>query len=338
MISPSVTSLLLSSDDARPGDTAWDRNGEWNVNFDLSEDEEMLKSLADRFVADRYDHDSRRAFLSEPCGFSSTNWQLMGELGLIAAPFPEELGGLSLGATGVAIVFEALGRGLVVEPLAETVMMAGRLFAATAPGSLLQSWMEPLVSGQRSLAFAALDSQARDGLPWVETSAEQTGDGWSLNGKKPFCIAGGGADGFIVPARLSGSPQDHDGVALFLVPAGTAGSVAHEWHMADGSVAVDLTLTNVVVPRDHMLDCAGTDGRAAIESIGVMAALARSAEALGIMERLFADTIDYLRTSPPVRITARLIPGRAAPHGRPIRGDRAESRAAQPGAGIERER
>lgn len=266
------------------------------MNFDLSEDEEMLKALADRFVADRYDHDSRRAFLAEPCGFSSKNWQLLGELGLIAAPFPEELGGLELGATGIAIVFEALGRGLVVEPLAEAVMMAGRLFAATAPAALLETWMAPIVTGEKRLAFAALDANARDGLPWIETRAEETSDGWRLNGTKPFCIAGGGADGFLVPARLSGSPQDREGVVLFLVPAGSAGTIAREWHMADGSVAVDLTLSDVVVPRDYKLDREGVEALTAIGTVTEMAALARSAEALGIMERLFADTIDYLRT------------------------------------------
>jgi len=266
------------------------------VNFDLSEDEEMLKSLADRFVADRYDHDSRRAFLAEPSGFSSRNWQLMGELGLIAAPFPEELGGLNLGATSVAIVFEALGRGLVVEPVAEAVMMAGRLFAATAPDALLQAWMEPIVTGERRLSYAALDTDARDGLLWIETNAEETSDGWRLNGFKPFCIAGGGADGYLVPARISGAPQDREGVALFLVPVDTAGTIAREWHMADGSVAVDLTLSDVVLPSDHKLDRGGVEALAAIDAVNEMAALARSAEALGIMERLFADTIDYLRT------------------------------------------
>ncbi|MFD2134081.1 hypothetical protein ACFSLT_00385 [Novosphingobium resinovorum] len=60
------------------------------MNFDLSEDEEMLKALTERFVTDHYDHDSRRAFLAEPNGFSSANWELLGELGLIAAPSPKK--------------------------------------------------------------------------------------------------------------------------------------------------------------------------------------------------------------------------------------------------------
>lgn len=262
------------------------------MNFELNEDEEMLKSLTERFVTDHYDHDSRRTFLAEPNGFSSANWALLGELGLIAAPFPEEFGGLDLDATGIATVFEALGRGLVVEPLAEAVVLAGRLFATTAGEALREAWIEDLISGTRRLALAHAESHARDGMTWVETRARQDGDGWTLDGSKPYAIAGGNADAYIVSARISGEPGDEDGVGLFLVPADAAGVTSRNWHLADGSVAVELTLEGVSIPSGNRLE----GGLEAIAEADVMAALARSAEALGIMQRLFDETIDYLRT------------------------------------------
>ncbi|KMS60139.1 acyl-CoA dehydrogenase [Novosphingobium barchaimii LL02] len=263
------------------------------MNFDLNEDEEMLKALTERFVTDHYDHDSRRAFLAEPGGFSGANWQLLGELGLIAAPFPEELGGLGLDATGIATVFEALGRGLVVEPLAEAVVMAGRLFASTAPEALQGEWLGALMAGEKRLALAHVEARARDGLVWVQTSATAQDGGYCLSGTKPYCAVGGGADGFIVSARLSGEPGDADGVALFLVPAGTPGASTRDWTMADGSVATSLDLEGVVLPAGNRL---GDDGLAAIASTSDLASLARSAEALGIMERLLHETIGYLKT------------------------------------------
>lgn len=267
------------------------------MNFDLSEDEEMLKALTERFVTDHYDHDSRRAFLAQPGGFSGANWQLLGELGLIAAPFPEELGGLGLDATGIATVFEALGRGLVVEPLAEAVVMAGRLFALAAPDALQGEWLDALLTGEKRLALAHAEARARDGLTWVETAAVAEADGWRLTGTKPYCASGGGADGYIVSARISGAPGDAQGVALFLVPAAVPGVSARDWTMADGSVATSLDLIDVVVPAGHRLDANDNgDGLAAIAQVSDLAALARSAEALGIMERMFHDTIDYLRT------------------------------------------
>lgn len=262
------------------------------MNFDLNEDEEMLKALTERFVTDHYDHESRRTFLNEPNGYSAANWELLGELGLIAAPLPEELGGLGLDATGIATVFEAIGRGLVVEPLAENVVLAGRLFAINAPEALRDEWIEGLLTGQSRLALAHAETRARDGLIWVETTARPQGDGFVLNGSKPYSIAGGGADAFIVSTRTSGQPGDDTGVELFLVPADTPGLAKRNWPLADGSVACSLTLDEVVVPASHML----AGGLKAIGEAQVLAALARSAEALGIMERLLEETIDYLRT------------------------------------------
>src|SRR5690242_13899192 len=112
----------------------------------------MVKALAERFVRDHYDMDRRRAYLDEAHGFSARNWALLGELGLIAAPFGADLGGLELDAVGVATVFEALGRGLVVEPLIENVLLAGRLFAATAPHTLRDAWLPGLLDGSRRIA------------------------------------------------------------------------------------------------------------------------------------------------------------------------------------------
>lgn len=262
------------------------------MNFDLSEDEEMLKALTERFVTNTYDHTTRRLFLAEPGGFSSKNWVLLGELGLIAAPFPEELGGLSLDATGIATIFEALGRGMVVEPLAEASVLAGCLFARTAPEELRDEWLDGLLTGEKRLALAHAEAKARDALTWVETAALPDNGGYRLDGAKPYAVAGGGADGYLVSARLSGTPADTEGLALFLVPADTPGLCRREWPLADGSIAASLVLEGVSVPESHRLD----GGLAAIEEAQQVAALARCAEALGIMERLFHDTLDYLRT------------------------------------------
>lgn len=262
------------------------------MNFDLSEDEEMLKALAERFVVDHYDLDKRRKYQQEPAGFSALNWALLGELGLLAAPFDLASGGMSLDATGIATVFEALGRGLTVEPVIEAILVAGRLFAATAPEPLASAWLPDLLTGKRRLAFAHAESGGRAGNLWVETRAQIDAGTTRLTGAKPFVPAGAGADGYIVSARSSGAPGDAAGLALYLVPADAPGLTAVPWRWADGSVGVALRLDHVEVLPGHGL--AGS--QAAIEQITAMANLARCAEALGIMERLFADTLDYLRT------------------------------------------
>ena len=256
------------------------------MNFDLTEDEEMLKALAERFVADHYDLDRRRTYLAEANGFSPEMWAMLAELGLVAAPLSEESGGLALDATAIATVFEALGRGLVVEPLLENVMVAARLFERVACDDLKAQWMEALAMGGRRLALAHAERGSRSGSLWVETRVGADG---TLAGAKSCVPAGAGVDAYIVTARESGAPGDAAGVGLFLVAADAPGLVRTAWRMVDGSLAVSLDLAGVPALRLG-------GGVADMAEVGVMASLARSAEALGIMQALFEGTLDYLRT------------------------------------------
>ncbi|MGV3510765.1 MAG: acyl-CoA dehydrogenase family protein [Novosphingobium sp.] len=256
------------------------------MNFDLNEDEEMLKALAERFVEDNYDLDRRRVYLGGPNGFSPQMWALLAELGLIAAPLSFESGGLALDATAIATVFQALGKGLVVEPLIENVMVAARLFERVAPADLAADWMEPLAMGQRRLALAHAEQGARGGHTFIETRVGPDGE---LTGTKSCVPAGAGVDGYIVTAREAGTATEAEGVALFLVAANAPGLAVTPWRMVDGSLAVSLDLAAVPAIR-----LGGT--LADVAEVGVLASLARSAEALGIMQSLFDATLDYLRT------------------------------------------
>ena len=95
------------------------------MNFDLTEDEQMLKAVAERFLDNQYAGEERREYQSQPCGFDPRNWALLGELGILAASYPEEAGGLDLGATSISLIHHAMGRGLAVEPLIDCALLAG---------------------------------------------------------------------------------------------------------------------------------------------------------------------------------------------------------------------
>ncbi len=262
------------------------------MNFDHSEDEAMFKAVAERFVADRYDPERRRGYQRESLGYSVENWKLLAGLGLIGAMFDAGDGGLNIGDTALAAIFEAFGRGLVVEPLAENLLLAGNLFARTAPADLKAKWMPGIVSGELRLALAHRERNARKSVDWIETSALRNGQSTYLSGEKSVVPGGYGADAFIISARAFGAAGDREGTAMFLVPAGSKGLEIKPWRLIDGSVAVSLTLDRVFVESEACL----SGGLAEIEWAQSRASLATSAEALGIMERLFADTLEFLKT------------------------------------------
>lgn len=258
------------------------------MNFDLTEDEQMLKAVAERFVADRYDLDRRRAYLDHPQGFCADNWALLADVGLIAAPFSEAHGGLNASQTDIALIADALGRGLVVEPWIECVLVAGGLFVSAAPPSLHEHWVEGVVAGKLRLALAHREKDGRGNRQPVTTTATKNANGWRINGSKSLVVAGVGADGLIVSAREPNTGE----IGLFLVPADASGLAELPYRLVDGSTACALELRDVVVPNDYRLQAT----LKTLNEIETRAAIARCAEAVGIMQMMFDTTRDHLRT------------------------------------------
>lgn len=262
------------------------------MNFDLTEDQRILTSVVDRFVDEKYSQEARREYLASELGFSADNWALLGELGVIATAFDEADGGLAAEPATVAAMFEALGRGLVVEPLIDNAYLAGWLLARGNRGPSRDADLGPLLTGEKRVAFAHAEAAARQNPHWIETRARKESDGFRLSGTKTTVAAGSGADGYIVTARTSGAPDDVMGVELFFVPAGARGLRVQSYRLIDGTVACDLTLDDV--RAESRLDL--PEGRADRERARTRATLARCAEALGVMQTLFDGTLEHLRT------------------------------------------
>lgn len=262
------------------------------LNFDLSQEEELLKATVERFVADRYGAAERRAYLQEEAGFSASNWRLLGELGLIGAAFSAENGGLGAGPSDIAVIFEALGKGVIAEPLIDCAFIAGALFERVAPPGVAARWMVDLIAGNRRLALAHREKKARKESRYVETTAGRNGVGWILNGVKSVAPAAPGADGYLVSARMEGGPRDKDGAQWFLAPPDTPGLEIMPYRLIDGSAAAALTFANAKLPDDARLG----GGLADLEDIEARASIAETAEAVGVMDALFAATLEYLKT------------------------------------------
>ena len=110
------------------------QNKEVTMDFDLSEDQRLLKDSVDRLMADQYQFEQRKKYMSEPAGYSAAMWDQITEMGLLGLPFQETLGGFGGGAVETAIVMDAFGRGLVLEPYFATVILGGGLLRRAGLG------------------------------------------------------------------------------------------------------------------------------------------------------------------------------------------------------------
>jgi len=191
------------------------------------------------------------------------------------------------------VVFESLGRGLVVEPLLCAVL-AGRAIAAAESGAQKQ-WIEKIIAGESIAAFAHDEADAHYTLAHVQTRAKQEGSDWVLSGAKAVVQHGESADVFVVSARNSGTVEDEAGISLFLVPADAQGLAVRGYPTIDGGRAAELTLQDVKLPANALLGAPGA-GFATIENAVGAGIVALCAEALGAMDEAKKATLEYLQT------------------------------------------
>ncbi len=263
------------------------------MDFDLTDDQRLLKDSVDRLIADQYQFEQRKKYLAEATGWSAAVWQHYAELGLLGLPFDETLGGFGGGAVETMIVMEAFGRGLVLEPYFPTVILGGGLLRRVGSDALRTALVPQIVSGALKLAFAHVERHSRYNLADVVTSARRDGDNYVLNGAKSVVLHGDSADRILVTARTGGSQRDRGGVGLFVVDPSTPGVTRRGYPTQDGLRAAELTLSDVRVAADGVL---GSDVLPAIEHAVDEAIAALCAEAVGTMQVMHDTTLEYLKT------------------------------------------
>ena len=265
------------------------------MDFDFSEEQRMLKDSVDRLVTDKYDFDARKVHAKGEYGFSDDIWKQYADLGILALPFSEDDGGFGGGPVETMLVMESLGRALALEPYVATVVLAGGVLRHAASAEQRAALAPQIAAGDLKLAFAHAERHARYNLAHVETRARKDGDAWILDGEKSLVLNGDAAQKLIVSARIKGTNRDRDGIALFLVDAKTPGLSRRGYATQDGARAAEITLANVRVPADAALGEPGK-GLAVIERVADEAIAALCAEAVGCMDAMHKDTVEYLKT------------------------------------------
>ena len=260
------------------------------MDFNLTDEQQMLRDSAARFVREQYGFEARRQ-LAASSGWSAERWAQYADMGWLALGVPEEFGGLGCSFIETAIVAEELGRALALEPFVGCSVLAARLIErADAPAFAARraGLLEGMLAGTLQVAVAYSEPSTRFELSGGGVRARAEGEGFVLDGVKMMVPAAGMADLLIVSAAV-----DEGGVALFLVPRDAA--TLHAYPLIDGTRAADVELDSVFVAADARL-CAPGSGLALLEDALDRAALAQVAEGLGCMEAVLEITSEYLKT------------------------------------------
>ncbi|SCB08844.1 hypothetical protein GA0061098_1001182 [Bradyrhizobium shewense] len=262
------------------------------MDIQFTEEQELLRSSVQRLLRDQYDFEARRKIVASEEGFSRTRWKAFTELGLLAAPFSEDAGGLGGGPLSTMIVMQEFGRHLVVEPFVETVVLAGSLIEQLGTSEQKQGIIPGIIDGSRIWALAWTERASRFDFANVATKARREGGDYVLSGEKTMVMAAPWADHLIVSARTAGDNRDRGGVSLFVVDRHAAGVNLQSFKTIDGRRAAEISLREV---RGQLLGAEG-EGVAALETCRDRAIGALCAEVVGAIGELNAATLDYSKT------------------------------------------
>ena len=227
-----------------------------------------------------YTFERRRATVAAG-GFDRAAWGELAELGLTALTVPEAHDGMGQGAIDAMVVAEELGRGMVLEPIAQA-FIASSVLSHYAPADVQGKWLPRVASGEALVVLAYQERKARYRLDVCEAKAASAPAGYAVTATKGIVAAGDQADAFIVPAQLDGK------IAHFLVERSAAGVTTRGYVTQDGSRAAEVQLANA--PATLIT----TDGLAALELAVDTGIAAACAEAVGVMDKTVAITVEYM--------------------------------------------
>ena len=265
------------------------------MDFTFNEEQTLIQDQVDQFIQKEYDWETRQSLSNSDLGFGDDNWQKFAELGWLGISTSEECGGFGGSAIESMLIMEAFGKGLVVEPFLETIIMCGGLLDEHGTDQQKSSILESAIEGKMHLAMAYAEPQSRFNLSDVVTEAKEDGDSFVLNGYKSVVMNGPSANKLIVSARTSGAQLDENGITLFLIDGDAEGLNKTNYKTVDGRRASDLTIENLKVTKDNIIGQIN-DGFTLLDSSIDRSILAISAEAVGAMEVLYKTTVEYTKT------------------------------------------
>ncbi len=264
------------------------------MDFSFTDEQTLLEESVARFIQNDYAFEDRQKLVKDENGFSAENWKTFAELGWLGVAFAEADGGFGGGAVESMLMHENFGKGLLVEPFLATVVLAGGAIKHGGNEAQKAQYLPGIIDGTTQAALAYAEPQGRFNLADLTTTARKDGTNYVIDGYKAVVLNGPSADLFVVSARTSGDQRDEEGVSLFIVAADAAGLSRRDYPTVDGLRASEVTLEGVTVTEDARIGDQD-QGYAIVEQAIDDGILAVGAEAVGCMEVLYKDTVEYCK-------------------------------------------
>ncbi|MGH7063749.1 MAG: acyl-CoA dehydrogenase family protein [Stellaceae bacterium] len=265
------------------------------MDIGFSEEQELLRETARRFLEAECDTKFVRARMAEPAAVTDAFWQQLAAQGWLGIVFPEEHGGSGLGLVDLVVLMEEMGRRVMPGPFFSSVLLGGAAIMAAGNPAQQAEWLPPIAAGEKKAALAWTEPALRWDAAGITLPARETAGGFTLSGTKLFVGDPQLADILVVAARTRDGSTMEDGVSLFLVPKETRGVTVTPLPTIDETrKSCEVRFDNVAVPTVSVLgELQG--GWAPLSRVVARATVALCAEMCGGAQQVLDMTVDYAK-------------------------------------------
>jgi alkylation response protein AidB-like acyl-CoA dehydrogenase len=250
------------------------------MNFDFSDDQELLRKTAHEFLTEHAPLSLCRAVLESDASHSDTLWKSVAELGWLGTAIPEEYGGAGFGRLELAVMAEELGRALAPIPFASSIYLAAEAILLAGSAAQKQEHLPKLASGESIGCFAHAEKPG-EAAPGSVSAAFANG---TLTGVKVPV-----ADGDIAHCAVVTAKHGKD-VVLVLVDLNGRGVTRQTVRSIDPSRSL-ASIRFEGAPAQLLGDAAA--GAATLQQILDRAAVLLAFEQVGGATRAFEITREY---------------------------------------------
>ncbi len=261
------------------------------MNFEYDTDQQAFKDSVSKFLQQEYDFETRQKVVNSPAAYNESLWKTCAELGWLSLPFSEDVGGFGGSAVDTILLFEELGKSLVIEPFMESLVLFGGVLNRTEHARKSE-FIERLMIGELQGAMAHFEAHSRGKHSSILATAELDADSYKVNGSKALVYNTENAEFYIVSARVENAGKQE--LALLLVPAEAEGISLNGYTTVDGRQAAEVSLSNVSVTKENLL-ATGKKALTILEQTFDEALLAQVAEMIGAMDTLVFTTVEYAK-------------------------------------------
>lgn len=260
------------------------------MDMGFSAEQTAMRDALRKFFAAEYPIGVAREAMHAAAAYDASVWRKMGGLGFLGTAIPERYGGAGLGLEELAILYEEFGRSLYQGPHFGSVLLCGQLLIRLGSEEQKREMLPAVASGEKILALALLEKDARWEEASIRARVRPTADGWRLSGTKLLVTHADAAHEVLWLAR----DEAAGGVSLFRVRDRTALHIA-PMPSTFGHLYWEVRLRDVRVGPEDLVGAAGGAWAAVAEVLDWAAAL-QCAELVGLAQRILELSVEYAKT------------------------------------------